>query len=349
MQYVGIDWGCQKAAWCLRAAAGEIAREGFTPADADGLARLVQQLGPDVKACVEMMSGAAWVRDRLAACGWEVEVADARKVKALAPLTAKTDKVDARLLAELARRGLVPALWVPPLAQREVRERLRRRMHLIRLRTSAKARVFGLQSQFGVAVRLSRLRQPDGLELLDRRGVPPVWRRSIEEALAVIDYLDERIAPLDHELVPLGRADRRAVLLDTIPGVGELLALTIASEIGDVARFANARKLVGYSGLTPRVNQSGQRDRTGRLTKAGPRVLRWAAVEAAQSAWRPSNPWHPLYQRVAARDSKGEAKAAVARKVLIASWHVLARDQPFKPSRPHGGTVPASSSHALAE
>src|SRR5437868_14707883 len=101
-----------------------------------------------------MMSGALWVRDELVACGWQVEVADARKVKTVAPLAAKTDKVDARLLAELSRRELVPALWLPSLDERALRERLRRRMHLVRLRTSAKGRVFGLQTQWGIRVSL---------------------------------------------------------------------------------------------------------------------------------------------------------------------------------------------------
>jgi transposase len=181
MEYVGIDWGYERAAWCARLASGDIVAEGFVPADADGLLQLVRRFGDEAKGCVEMMSGALWVRDQLAACGWQVEVADARKAKALAPLTAKTDKVDARLLAELARRDLVPALWVPSLSERELRERLRRRMHLLRLRTSAKARIFGLLTQWGVRIKLARLRQPDGLELLARRGVPEVWRRSVAE------------------------------------------------------------------------------------------------------------------------------------------------------------------------
>jgi transposase len=100
----------------------------------------------------------------------------------------------------------------------------------------------------------------------------------------VIDFLDERIAPLDAELLPLARADQRVVLLQTIPGVGPLLGLSLAVAIGDVARFASAQKLVGYSGLTPRVRQSGESSRTGRLSRSGSRLLRWAAVEAAQSA-----------------------------------------------------------------
>jgi hypothetical protein len=111
-----------------------------------------------------------------------------------------------------------------------------------------------------------------------------------------------------------------------------------------------ARKLVGYAGLAPRVKQSGQRSRSGELSKAGSRTLRWAAVEAAQGAWRESNPWHRLYSDVKARTGKANpAKAAVARKVLIACWHVLSREEPFKPSPPTGtDLVPASSSCFLA-
>jgi transposase len=143
VKYVGLDWAYRTAQWCALGPGGEIAGEGRIPADRDGLARLVIQLGDEVKACLEMMSGALWVRDELAGCGWQVQVADARKVKTVAPLAAKTDKVDARLLAELSRRELVPARWLPSLDERALRERLRRRMHLVRLRTSAKGRIFG--------------------------------------------------------------------------------------------------------------------------------------------------------------------------------------------------------------
>ena len=91
------------------------------PADEAGWSGLLL-LGRDVRAVVEMMSGAIWVRDRLSAAGWEVKVAHARKVRDVAPLACKTDKVDARVLAELCRRDLVPELWVPPLEDRELRE-----------------------------------------------------------------------------------------------------------------------------------------------------------------------------------------------------------------------------------
>ncbi len=349
MQYVGIDWGYGRARWCARAPGGEVLAEDWMTADEDGLVRLAVRLGPEVQACVEMMSGAAWVRDQLALAGWKVQIADARRVKALAPVAAKTDVVDARLLAELCRRELVPEVWVPTLTERALRERLQRRMHLVRLRTSAKNRVFGLLSQWGVRIRVEHLRRGDAMDMLERRGVPPVWRRSVAEALAVIDLLDERIAPLDRELGPIARADNRVQLLVTIPGLGDLLGLTVAAVIGDIARFSSAKKLVGYSGLAPRVRQSGESSRTGRLSKAGPKLLRWAAVEAAQCAWRPTNPWHELYSDVAKRHGKNPAKSAVARKVLISAWHVLARNQPFKSTRPRSNhRVSASSMTPLA-
>jgi transposase len=327
--------------------------EDWAPADEDGLAILVGRVGPEAVVCLEMMSGAAWVRDQLTAAGWTVLVADARKAKAVGSLAAKTDKLDARVLAELARRDLVPQVHVPTFADRELKERLGRRMHMVRLRTAAINRVHGVLAQFGVTLAFKRVREPDAEELLIERGIPEVWRRSIAESVAIVSMLDQRLIPLEQELRPLARADPRVQLLVTIPGVGDLLGLTIASEIGEISRFASARKLIGYSGLTPRVHQSGQTARTGKLSKTGSTMLRWAAIEAAQQAWRPGNPWHLLYLDVKQRcGGKGNpAKAAVARKVLIATWHVLALQQAFIPSRPRGAAspAPASSSYSLAD
>ena len=179
------------------------------PADEDGLARLVMQArhrGPRGRGDDERRDlGPRPAR----AAGWEVQIAHARKVRDVAPLACKTDKVDARVLAELCRRDLVPALWVPSLADRALRERLRRRMHLVRMRASAMNRIFGLLTQWGLRLSLKRLREPDAMTLLEQRGVPRVWRRSIAEALAVIELLDARIGAARRELGPLARADTR--------------------------------------------------------------------------------------------------------------------------------------------
>src|SRR4051794_9378193 len=344
MEFVGIDWATRRAAWCAVDAAGRRLDEGVLPADESGLTRLVASRGPEVTAAVEMMSGAAWIAETLRCAGWRIQVADARRARALAPLAAKTDKIDARVLAELARRGLVPEVWVPALTDRADLELLLRRMHLIRLQTSAKNRIFGLLTQWGVRSSVTHLRTPGAVDALADRGVPEMWRGSIAEAVAVIEILDARIAPIDEQLLEVARADDRARLLRTIPGVGWLLGLTFAVEIGDIARFASATKLVGYSGMVPQVRQSGERSRTGRLSRAGSPLLRWAAVEAAQHAWRPQNPWHRLYTDVRARHGNGNAaKSAVARKVLIAVWHVWSRQQPFKPAAACAAapTVPA--------
>ena len=217
MEYVGIDWSYRRAAWCALSDAGAIVGEGAVSSDEDGLARLVIKRGTEVSAVVEMMSGAIWVRDTLVAAGWEVQIAHARKVRDVAPLACKTDKVDARVLAELCRRELVPELWVPALADRELRERLRRRMHLVRMRASAMNRIFGLLTQWGLRLSLKRLREPDAMTLLEQRGVPLVWRHSIAEALDVIELLDGRIAPIERELRQAARDDQRVVLLETIP------------------------------------------------------------------------------------------------------------------------------------
>jgi transposase len=345
MQYLGIDWGTRKAAWCAVDEHGGLV-EGVIVADEDGLARLVYTLGPDVRGCVEMMSGAVWVRERLRACGWQFQIADARKVKAIAPLACKTDKVDARVLAQLVRRDLVPELWVPSLSDRELRERLRRRAHLVRLKTSARNRMFGLLTQWGLRGNLKTLRQPGSLVRLAAHGMPAVWIQSIRVLLDVVDDLEGQLEAIDRELRPIARSDKRVRLLVTIPGIGELLALTIAAEIGEIARFHSARKLIGYAGLSPTIKQSGQSSWSGRISKAGSSTLRWAAIEAAQSAWRPTSPWHRLYSETKRRRGKANpAKTAVARKVLIAAWHVLSLEQPFKPSTATLTTpVPASSS-----
>ena len=163
-------------------------------------------------------------------------------------------------------------------------------------------------------------------------------RDSIAELLELADEMNRRIGPIDRELAPLARADERAALLATMPGIGPLIGLTFAAEIGEVTRFASPGKLIGYAGLAPRVSQSGERSATGRLSKAGSRTLRWAAVEAANQAWRPTNPWHGHYRRIADRHGKNPAKSAVARKILIASWHMLSRREPFKAPPPRGAS-----------
>ena len=167
-------------------------------------------------------------------------------------------------------------------------------MHLVRLRTSAMNRVFGLGTQWGLRLSSERLRRKDGLELLARSGMPAVWQRSIEEALAVIELLDQRITSLEQELTPIARADRDTALLVTIPGVGDLLALTLAAEIADVSRFPSPRKLVSYAGMAPGVKQSGDRSpRRAPGRCAGPQSKRPSMPGASPTPGTGSTPTSP--------------------------------------------------------
>src|SRR5919197_1004838 len=144
MLHAGLDLSRKRLDYCLLAQSGEHVDVGAVAADGDGLvglARVVElRHGQPVRAAIESMNGARFVHDVLERCGWQVAVADAQKVKGLAPLACKTDRIDARVLAELSRRDLVPAIWLPDPQVRAERERARFRLHLVRQRSRLKQR-----------------------------------------------------------------------------------------------------------------------------------------------------------------------------------------------------------------
>ena len=135
-----------------------------------------------------------------------------------------------------------------------------------------------------------------GRQLLATLGLPEPWQGTIEASLRLIDELEREIGECERELRRLGAEHRYVPRLLTVPGIGWVLAYTIAAEIGDLARFSSPGKLAGYSGLCPRVYQSGESDRRGPLAKQGPKYLRWALVEAAVHA-RSHPAYHERYQR----------------------------------------------------
>jgi transposase len=309
---------------------------GAVPPDADGLAKLAQRLGDaPVLAVIESMTGARFVHDQLELAGWDVRIADAQKVKALAPLACKTDKIDARLLAELGRLELVPEIWLPDPGVRAERELARFRLHLVKHRTALKNRIHAVLTQHGLPCPLSDLFGTRGKELIGRYSIPEPWRSTVDASLHLIELLDEEVAEQERELRRRGADHRYIRLLTTAPGIGWVLGFTIASEIGEIDRFATPVKLIGYSGLCPRVFQSGATDRRGSLAKNGPRYLRWALIEAAHHAIRDPR-YMPIRERARARHGakRGTKIAAVtvARKLAESIWYMLTRDQPFAPA-----------------
>lgn len=339
MLHAGLDLSRTRLDYCLLDQRGDRIESGAVPPDGDGLrgfaCRVAERHGPvEVRAAIESMNGARFVHDALERCGWEVEVADAQKVKGLAPLACKTDRIDAWVLAELSRRDLVPAIWLPAFAQRQERERARWRLFLVRKRSSLKHRIHAQLLAFGHSCPVSDLFGRQGRELLGRLDFPEPWRGGVLAAVAMIDELDGEIGAIDRELKALGADHRYVPLLQTVPGIAWVLGYTIAAEIGDIDRFASPAKLTGYTGLCPRVYQSGNTDRRGPLTHAGPKYLRWALIEAATHACR-HELYRDRYQRNKARLGRQRgAKVAqidIARRLAEAIWHMLTRNQPFAP------------------
>ena len=336
MLHAGLDLSRRRLDICLLDERGELVGETAVPPDVDGLRGLVRRLhGQRVRAVIESMNGARFVHDTLEEHGWEVLVADAQKVKGLAPLACKTDRIDARVLAQLSWHDLVPAIWLPDPAVRRERELARFRLHLVRHRTTLKNRIHATLMTFGHPCPVSDLFGLSGRDLLDKMAIPDPWRANVEVSLRVIDDLELEIASLTVQLKQLGADHRYIPLLVTAPGFGWINAFTVASEIGDIERFSSPAKLCGYTGLCPRVIQSGNTDRRGPISKHGPRYLRWGLFEAALNACK-----HPLYaeryqatkRRLGRQRGPKVAQIDLSRKLTEAIWHMLTRNEPFAPA-----------------
>src|SRR5947199_7834410 len=220
MLYAGLDLSRKRLDFCLLDQAGKTVETGAAPPDADGLRGLAGRLArfaEPVRAAIESMNGARFGHDQLEQAGWDVAIADAVKVKGLAPLACKTDRIDAWVLAELARRDLVPAIWLPDPEIRAERERARFRLHLVRHRTSLKQRVHAVLLAHGKPCPVSDLFGMAGRALLERLALPEPWLATVEASLQLIDELDSQIADCENELQRLGIDHRYVPLLRTVP------------------------------------------------------------------------------------------------------------------------------------
>jgi transposase len=338
MLHAGLDLSRKKLDVCLLSDQGEHLDQLAVPPDVDSLKTLARRIDEvhheAVCAVVESMTGARLVHDTLEQEGWSVAIADAQKVKGLAPLACKTDKIDSQVLATLSQRDLVPAIWLPDPRVREERELARFRLHLIKHRSALKNRIHSTLINFGRPCPVTDLFGVEGRKLLARLDVPEPWRGNVTAALELIEDLEDQVDQVNRRLKD-GHADHPYIpLLMSAPGIGWVLAFTIAGEIGQIERFASPAKLTGYTGLCPRVNQSGDKDRRGPLTKHGPTYLRWALLEATMHALK-----HPAYSERYQRNKRrlGKQRGAkvaqidIARLLCHAIWHMLTRNEEFAP------------------
>ena len=329
MLYYGLDVHKRYTAYCVMDDCGTILSEGRC-ANGD-LPRLPAFSWKGAKRAV-MEAGGNWyyVYDIIEPLVNGLLLAHPLRLRAIAAARVKTDAIDARTLAHLLRSDLIPAAYVPPPAVRELRERLRYRVDLVKQRTALKNRVHALLAKEGLASPVTDLFGREGRRWLAALPLDLSKRQRLEGYLRVLDCLSDQIREVE---LPIRRqaADQPAArLLTTIPGIAALSALTILAEIGDVSRFPDAQHLVSFAGLAPRVRVSGGKTRMGHITKQGPSALRWVLIEAAQIAVRQPGRLQDTHRRLRRGKSAAVAITACARQLLIAIYHMLQRGEAFR-------------------
>jgi transposase len=287
---------------------------------------------------VGMESGAPcqWFRRLLAECGHELWVGDAAKIRAAETRKQKTDRRDAELIMRLMVEERFPRIWVPSEEERDVRQLLLDRHHRMRARTAAKNQLQFLALNQGVQ-RGRKLWSEAGQEQL--RGLP-----MMEHAARRRDQLLRTVAALDGQIAELiglvrsqaeGRADARRLM--THPGVGPQTALGMVLTLGEVGRFAGAKQVASYLGLTPREHSSGGKQRLGHISKQGSSLLRFLLVEAGQSAVKGDARLRRAYARLAAKKSRAVAKVMVARRLAVRLYWMLRRNWTYAELARHAG------------
>jgi transposase len=328
MLYAGLD--IHKAVFqavVLDPDSGELAERRFTPSREALADWAMQWQGRLAAVAIEATTGWRWVARELQARGFEVHLVDPGRASALRGRRRqpKTDRLDARWLALLLARQLLSQCeaWLPPAEIQRLRDRTRLRKALAGDRTGWAQRLHALLAHEGWPCSRGRLLTAEGCRWVAALELDPHVRAQVDVIVAVMDALEQQIELIEGELGRFARADHRCQALQTIFGVGPILACHLLAEIGEAHRFSRPRQLVRASGLDPSVIESANSMRRGRLAKQGSRHLRWALVEAANHSHRTTSPDHALYASTVKRCGRGRARLTVARKIARRSYHVL--------------------------
>lgn len=297
----------------------------------------LRSCSPHQTVAVEATGNWYWIIGEIEAAGHQPVLVHPRKAKLMMGLINKTDQLDVHGLNRLQRNGTLPTVWIPPAELRDQRELTRTRLVLVANRTRLKNRLNATLAKHGLSLTAS---DPFGQFAREQwqaclAGLPPQTRFVTGQLLQQLDFLQGQIDQQEQQLQRLLRVTPAMQRLQTLPGIGLILAATVALEMGDSRRFASHEHLASYAGTTPRVHSSGDKTYFGRLRSDVNRYLKWAYIEAAhvivlhQAGWSQRHVVQ-LYRRL--RDRKGHAKAvgAVARHLAEASFWVLSRDQNYR-------------------
>jgi len=304
---------------------GEVRGGRVSPADRESVREFLGRFsGRELVVALEATTGWRFLAEELQAVGAEVHLAEpadtserrGRKKRA------KTDRADARLLRELLLSGGLPESWIPPGHLLELRSKVRLRHTLAEQRSEWQQRIQAQLYHHGVPQR-RQLLTAENRAWLEQLELPGSARLQVDVALRIVDQLRAEIEPIERELRAYARRQPGCQALMRHYGIGELTAVTIVAELGDVRRFGSSRRAVRYAGLDITVSQSDQRRSPGHLSRQGPPALRWALFEAAQVARRPNSPDRGYYEQTSERIGGNRACLAIARKLLKRSYHSL--------------------------
>jgi transposase len=297
---------------------------------------LLAELEGDSEIALEATYGWEWLADLLQDAGYELHLAHPLRTKAIASARVKTDAVDARTLAYLLRADLLPEAYIAPRELRDLRDLLRHRVALTRMRSALKNRAGSVLAKQGVDRPFSDMFGPAGLRFLEALELPEGPRRRLDSTLRLIADFTREIDLTSREIDVRAKADPYVEVLCQIRGVGRYIAMLVIAEVGDVTRFQTARRLCSWAGMTPTVRSSDMRTRLGHISHQGSPALRWALVEAAQHAARGGGPLRDAFERISRRRGRQVAKVAVARKILTLCFYGL-RDGEIRCLAPRAG------------
>jgi transposase len=301
----------------------------------DALREFARSLGPHDQVVLEATANTWAIADLLAERAGRVVVSNPLRTRAIADAKIKTDKVDARTLAQLLAADFIPEVWVPGPQTRALRRRIAQHRALVQQRTRLRNQIHAALIRSLVACPHSDLFGRAGRRWLAQVALLAHEREGVESALRLHDSFDLEIAQLQRELSQTALAHEDARRLCTITGIGAVTALALVALIGPIERFARPNKLVGYLGLDPTVRQSGERAaRIGHISRAGQAHARGLLVEAAHDAVRSPGPLAAFHARVADRRGPAVAAVAVARKLAVIIWHLLTERSVYRFSSP---------------
>lgn len=279
-----------------------------------------------------------YVYDYLIDMGFtNLTLANPSRVGLIATSRKKTDKHDAKVLADLLRSNMLPTSYAPPNVVRNQRQITRHRAALGRLKGNIKNRVHAILIKNGINQELSDAFGAEGTKYLMSLELPYVDRYQMDQYLELIRHYDVQIKKTESRIEDFVAYTPQVKLLMTIPGISFYSGLTITGEIGDIRRFSSAKKLVAFAGLNPSVSQSGDKCYTGRIAKQGDKHLRWMLGQCANIAIMHDSTLAKTYHRIKKRRGHNIAITAVARKMLCMIYIMLTHNVGYYALQIHKG------------